>query len=596
MADHPSKIVVDLDGVIAGAKPENGDYSNCLPNGRVVERLKQLREAGFLIAVHTSRNVKTHEHNAGALTAKTVPLLTAWLMKHSVPYDEIWVGKPWAGPGGVYVDDRAVRPSELINLTLKELTARATGEHYDPRSPGWRVLNPQRWTLIDARDDHELIVSNKLLTTVREKRALDVRSVVLISPRQQLQPGFDEQLQRLGVLVRRVDARQAIEDIEPTIKRELALDGAGSLYISEKISINLALSDEYREQLRQNSETLLDSRHFNRVVIKGDRVIKTSEDGPTRDKLTFELEWLQAIGTGSVEGVVPDLLAAVPSGYRMRHHAGGSLARVLLRDTLDDLELAGLAEALSLLWNDLGHVKARSLDAAPLFATPEETLAEFQSLIWHKSRAREGDLHKLLESWNLGGTYSDWIVNGENCGNIMSMITRLIAMIPAPKREHRGTWHGDFCPGNIVLTSSVHDDAPIDLRLIDPRGTLDGERLALYGDRRYDLGKLAHALLYGYDVILEEWYDCHWTGPHEHQLEVDLRLWDEDSGLSTNRSRLWRSLQSHALAAGDTFIASTEVKAIAALQLITCAPLHSEDPKRVIALIARGMQAANALR
>ena len=44
-----------------------------------------------------------------------------WLKKHDVPYDEIWVGKPWCGDNGFYVDDRAIRPSEFCNLSRQEI-------------------------------------------------------------------------------------------------------------------------------------------------------------------------------------------------------------------------------------------------------------------------------------------------------------------------------------------------------------------------------------------------------------------------------------------------------------------------------------------
>ncbi|CDT98899.1 Capsular polysaccharide biosynthesis protein (fragment) [Vibrio coralliirubri] len=38
-----------------------------------------------------------------------------------MPYDEVIVGKPWCGHEGFYIDDRAIRPSEFVNLTFDEI-------------------------------------------------------------------------------------------------------------------------------------------------------------------------------------------------------------------------------------------------------------------------------------------------------------------------------------------------------------------------------------------------------------------------------------------------------------------------------------------
>ena len=40
--------------------------------------------------------------------------------KHTVPYDEIIIGKPGV-VDGFYVDDKAIRPNEFLNLTYKQI-------------------------------------------------------------------------------------------------------------------------------------------------------------------------------------------------------------------------------------------------------------------------------------------------------------------------------------------------------------------------------------------------------------------------------------------------------------------------------------------
>jgi capsule biosynthesis phosphatase len=57
------------------------------------------------------------------VTATVLPVLSAWLARHDVPFDELHVGKPWAGRRGYYIDDRAVRPREFLDHSFDDLDA-----------------------------------------------------------------------------------------------------------------------------------------------------------------------------------------------------------------------------------------------------------------------------------------------------------------------------------------------------------------------------------------------------------------------------------------------------------------------------------------
>lgn len=113
------RIIIDLDDTICTT--EAGDYRNATPVGAVIERLRWYRSQGFEIAIHTSRNMRTYAGSVGKINVNTLPLILEWLQRHDVPYDEIYVGKPWCGHDGFYVDDRAVRPSEFASLGYDEL-------------------------------------------------------------------------------------------------------------------------------------------------------------------------------------------------------------------------------------------------------------------------------------------------------------------------------------------------------------------------------------------------------------------------------------------------------------------------------------------
>jgi len=113
-------LVMDLDGTLTIEDP-SAPYAARLPNLAVVEKLRQYKAAGFEIAIYTARNMRTHEKSIGRINALTLPIVIEWLKRHDIPFDELHVGKPWAGPEGFYVDDRAIRPSEFATLSHAEI-------------------------------------------------------------------------------------------------------------------------------------------------------------------------------------------------------------------------------------------------------------------------------------------------------------------------------------------------------------------------------------------------------------------------------------------------------------------------------------------
>jgi len=115
------KLVIDIDGTLTNA--DTADYETVGVNTAVAKQLRQYKKAGFEIALHTARNMRTYENNTGKINAKTLPVLVKWLERHDIPYDEIWVGKPWCGNDGFYVDDKAIRPDEFAAMSYDEIRA-----------------------------------------------------------------------------------------------------------------------------------------------------------------------------------------------------------------------------------------------------------------------------------------------------------------------------------------------------------------------------------------------------------------------------------------------------------------------------------------
>lgn len=113
------RLIMDLDETICETKDSN--YAESMPVLGIIERLQEYKEAGFDIVIYTSRNVRTFEGNLGKISAHTLPIIIDWLRKHQVPYDEIYVGKPWCGHEGFYVDDKAIRPKEFLENSHEQI-------------------------------------------------------------------------------------------------------------------------------------------------------------------------------------------------------------------------------------------------------------------------------------------------------------------------------------------------------------------------------------------------------------------------------------------------------------------------------------------
>lgn len=121
MVNKYGTYIFDLDGTICPIKKKEEKYEDLKPFPEIVSKIKELKEQGFNILIFTSRNMKTYDGNIGLINANTAKIIINWLEKWQIPYDEIIYGKPWPGENGFYIDDRAIRPRELLENSVEEL-------------------------------------------------------------------------------------------------------------------------------------------------------------------------------------------------------------------------------------------------------------------------------------------------------------------------------------------------------------------------------------------------------------------------------------------------------------------------------------------
>lgn len=120
MIKQENVIVFDIDGTICEEKG-NKEYIDLEVKTDVVEKLVEYKNNGFYIILFTARSMRSHEGNVGKINATTAKVVFEWLDKNNIPYDEVHFGKPWCGNNGFYVDDKAIRPDEFVNLSFEEI-------------------------------------------------------------------------------------------------------------------------------------------------------------------------------------------------------------------------------------------------------------------------------------------------------------------------------------------------------------------------------------------------------------------------------------------------------------------------------------------
>ncbi|MGX2946963.1 capsular biosynthesis protein [Enterococcus alishanensis] len=120
-------IVLDVDNTIC-EKKEMKEYAELKPYPEMIDMIKAYRKKGYYIILNTARQMNTYQHNLGKINKNTLPQLINWLDKWEIPYDEIYVGKPWCGTEGFYVDDRAIRPSEFLEMSEGEILKKIEAE------------------------------------------------------------------------------------------------------------------------------------------------------------------------------------------------------------------------------------------------------------------------------------------------------------------------------------------------------------------------------------------------------------------------------------------------------------------------------------
>ena len=114
------RIVFDLDGVICELKKPSESYSEVSPKKKVIQKMRNLKDHGHYLIIHTGRHMRTCNGDVTKVIEKIGKITEEWLDKWNVPYDELVFGKPYAD---IYIDDLGVEfsTSEKLGERLESI-------------------------------------------------------------------------------------------------------------------------------------------------------------------------------------------------------------------------------------------------------------------------------------------------------------------------------------------------------------------------------------------------------------------------------------------------------------------------------------------
>ena len=300
-------------------------------------------------------------------------------------------------------------------------------------------------------------------------------------------------------------------------------------------------------------------RAFNSLEVGNRLVAKRSSRA---DRIEAEASWY--------ENVPAELRIYLP------HYIGRSSSDAGEAYTLEFLFMASLADLFVFgrvpapVWTRILTSCADFLAAAARHPAPADTGGRVMELYLPKTLARL-DEYAAATGVDL---HRRWRINGVDTPGLIEIAQRSSAWITPPEARHLTVVHGDPCFSNILYDYRSHS-----VRVIDPRGQDASGRPTIWGDNRYDLAKLHHSIIGGYDLIIAGLCSIASPAPYAMELAMPASPTFEATRLAFDRV----FAQSHA---GDM----RAVEAISLHLFLSMLPLHADSVRRQQTLLANALR------
>jgi len=239
-----------------------------------------------------------------------------------------------------------------------------------------------------------------------------------------------------------------------------------------------------------SKKNFLETRHFNSLKIEEDFLLKQSKDV---FKIWAEFNWLKEI-----KKVMPSNIPEVID-FNIIDDIGSYRIKYLDHPTLSDLFVFGKInlKAQSNILNKLNQTLLEMHNFKNSFSN------ENSNFYVNKLLERKDEIFKVIEK------------SGESHLFFKKVFDKNLNFFDENKKDF-SVIHGDFCFSNII-----YDILNNRVFLIDPRGFTDKKvGFSLYGPKDYDIFKIAHSYIFGYDRVIANNYSLDFFEP----IEIEKRL------------------------------------------------------------------------
>jgi len=312
-----------------------------------------------------------------------------------------------------------------------------------------------------------------------------------------------------------------------------------------------------------SKKELLQSRFFNYLELdeKNGIVTKKSQN---IEKLKNEINWYKLI-PNQIKIITPRIISSRINknpNLVMEHIDFSTLTEIWLYGNISYKNWQSILDDLKNIINTFQTYKklVQKKDYEQIYIT--KTLDRIQELI------SSNPIFKKLFNYEYvkinGKVYDNWNKLSEK---IFLKINKLFC------KEDNCLIHGDLCFSNILYNIPNNQ-----YRIIDPRGKWGN---SVFGDIKYDLAKLRHSIVGGYDSINNGLFSI---DQKDNSLKINILKPTQYEKIS-NDFDLWISKSWNL----------EQIKMIEGLLFISMIPLHNEDIKKQLAFYAVGVQRLNEI-
>jgi hypothetical protein len=290
------------------------------------------------------------------------------------------------------------------------------------------------------------------------------------------------------------------------------------------------------------------------------------KSGTPHSKIIGEMEWFQNIDS-NLKIYTPKIIKrhVNPTPYY--------LIEILPLLPLNEIFVYG--QKSSKFWNhciDLCDEFLQKCSNIPISEIDSKKILEYSDYIFLQkpwSRFKE-----FCDDTSYQGADYLNIINGYEVPSINNIISDCVARISKLSSIH-GVLHGDLCLSNIL-----YDSRRSRINVIDPRGIDHQNHPFIYGDLKYDLAKLSHSFLGLYDYIVANNFTL------SHQVSNGFGIFDLKIHSQSDTSSIQAAFKSKTFFNKYSWL---DIMPLTVLLFLSMLPLHSDQPKRQLALLARGL-------